>query len=56
LPKEVQEQMQDLNNTDFSKSDAIMSRTISSLIKIGWTELEVQERAEKMKIALKSIL
>ncbi len=56
LPKEVREQMQDLNNTDFSKSDAIMGRTISSLIKIGWTEKEVRERAEKMKQALKSVL
>jgi len=56
LPKEVRDQMQDLNNIDFSKSDAIMSRTISSLIKIGWTEIEVRERAEKMKNALNSVL
>lgn len=55
LSTEVKNQMQDLNNTDFSKSDAIMGRTISSLIKIGWTEKQVNERAAKMKEILSSI-
>lgn len=48
ISSEVKNQMQDLNNADFSKSDAIMGRTISSLIKIGWSEDEVKERAKKM--------
>ncbi len=48
LPSEVKNQMQDLNAADFSKSDAWMRRTISSLIKIGWTEDDVKERAKKM--------
>jgi 8-amino-3,8-dideoxy-alpha-D-manno-octulosonate transaminase len=48
--------MQDLNNTDFSKSDAVMGRTISALIKIGWTEKQVKERAEAIKIAISSVL
>lgn len=56
LPSEVRNQMQDLNNIDFSKSDAIMSRTISALVKIGWTETQVKERAEKMRNAILSIL
>lgn len=56
LSSEVKNQMQDLNNTDFSKSHAVMSRTISSLIKIGWTEKEVQKRAEAMKQAIISVL
>lgn len=56
LSSEVKNQMQDLNNTDFSKSDAIMGRTLSSLIKIGWTEKQVKERAESMKKAVSSIL
>ncbi|WP_271393571.1 DegT/DnrJ/EryC1/StrS family aminotransferase [Aequorivita sinensis] len=56
LSSEVKNQMQDLNNTDFSKSHAVMSRTISSLIKIGWTEKEVQKRAEAMKQAVISVL
>lgn len=56
LSSEVRNQMQDLNNTDFSKSDAVMSRTISALVKIGWTEAQVKERAEKIRDAIISIL
>ena len=55
ISSEVKNQMQDLNNTDFSKSDAIMGRTISSLIKIGWTEKQIRERAEAMKNAIASV-
>ncbi len=53
---EVKNQMQDLNTTDFSKSDAWMSRTISSLIKIGWTEKQVRDRAEVMKNVIASVI
>ncbi len=56
LSTDVRNQLEKLNNTDFSKSDAVMSRTISSLVKIGWTEEEVKERAAKMKAAIKSVL
>ncbi|QAA80454.1 DegT/DnrJ/EryC1/StrS family aminotransferase [Aequorivita sp. H23M31] len=56
LSSEIRNQMQDLNNTDFSKSDAVMGRTISSLIKIGWTEEQVKERAQKMHNAIVSVL
>ncbi|HBL79348.1 MAG TPA: L-glutamine--2-deoxy-scyllo-inosose aminotransferase KanB [Aequorivita sp.] len=55
LPSELKKQMQDLNNTDFSKSDAVMGRTISSLIKIGWSEKQVRDRAEAMKNAIASV-
>ena len=53
---EVRNQLEKLNTTDFSKSDAVMSRTISSLVKIGWTEDQVKERAENMKKAIESVL
>lgn len=56
LPSEVKKQMQDLNATDFSKSDAWMSRAISSLIKIGWSEEEVSLRANKMRDIIKKII
>ncbi len=56
LSSEVRNQMQDFNNTDFSKSDAIMGRTISSLIKIGWSDKQVRERAEAMKNAIASVV
>ena len=48
LPSELKDQIQDFSKTDFSKSDAWMGRTISSLIKIGWTESQVEARAQKM--------
>ena len=56
LPNEVRSQMQDLDKTDFSKSDVWMSRTLSSLIKIGWDEVQVRERAENMVHTIKKIL
>ncbi len=56
LSSEIKNQMQDLYNTDFSKSDAWMSRTISSLIKIGWTERQIRDRAEAMKRAVSSVV
>ena len=56
VSQKVRNQIQKLNETDFSKSDAVISRTISSLIKIGWTVEEVRIRAENMKAAIISAL
>ncbi len=56
ITNEIRVQLKKLNDTDFSKSDAIMSRTISSLIKIGWSEADIISRAWKMKKAIKSVL
>jgi 8-amino-3,8-dideoxy-alpha-D-manno-octulosonate transaminase len=56
LPSEVKNQIQDFTKTDFSKSDAWMSRTISSLVKIGWTEAQVEERAEKMAKLISEVI
>ncbi len=56
LSSEVKAQMQDLNSTDFSKSDAWMGRTVSSLVKIGWTEAQVRDRAQNMVSVIKPIL
>ncbi|WP_299315017.1 DegT/DnrJ/EryC1/StrS family aminotransferase [uncultured Aquimarina sp.] len=44
------------NNQSFDASDAWMGRTISCLIKVGWSESDVKERASKMIEALQSIL
>ena len=52
----IRHQLEKLNNTNFSKSDAIMSRTISSLVKVGWSEDEVILRAEKMRSAIAAVL
>lgn len=56
VPNEVKEQMPDYSKTDFSKSDQWVSRTISCLIKLGWTDEEVKSRAAKMVKAIQSIL
>lgn len=56
LPKEIRDQIQNLNQTNFSKSDAWMGRTISALIKLGWTDEEVKERAISMKNILKEAI
>jgi 8-amino-3,8-dideoxy-alpha-D-manno-octulosonate transaminase len=56
LPSEIRDQLQNLNSTDFSKSDAWMSRTISSLVKIGWSEGQVKDRAQLMKEVIQKAL
>ena len=43
------------NNRSFDASDSWMGRTISCLIKVGWSETEVKERASKMLEALQGI-
>lgn len=48
LPQAVYNQLPDYSKSDFSKSDHWVGRTISCLIKLGWSESEVKERAEKM--------
>lgn len=56
VSSEIKQQIQDLNTTDFSKSDAWMSRTISCLVKIGWTDEELQDRTTAMRTALSGIV
>ncbi|WP_299536792.1 DegT/DnrJ/EryC1/StrS aminotransferase family protein [Ulvibacterium sp.] len=48
LPKEVFEQLPNYSKSDFSQSDGWISRNISCLIKLGWSESEVRHRALKM--------
>ncbi len=49
LPKEVLDGLQDYDKLDFSVSDHWVGRTISCLIKLGWTPEEVRTRAKKIK-------
>jgi len=55
LPKEVKEQLPDYNKSDFSKSDYWISRNISCLIKLGWSEADVLSRAKKMVKVLENL-
>ena len=56
LPQDVVESLPDYSKADFSESDQWMSRNISCLIKLGWTEEEVKIRAKQMVDAIKAAL
>ena len=56
VSKQVVEGMPNYKGKTFPASDAVISRTISTLIKLGWTEEEVKDRANKMVEAIKSVL
>ncbi len=56
LSSEVKKQLQNFDEVDFSKSDFWMGRTISSLVKIGWTEIQIKERSAKMAKILHQII
>ncbi len=55
LPHEVRDQLGRMKQQDFSLSDHWMGRTISVLIKIGWTEEEVIDRAGRLQSILRDI-
>ena len=55
INREVREQLQDFEAQDFSASDHWMGRTLSMLIKLGWTGEEVKARAARLREVLSSI-
>ena len=56
LPQEVREQLQNFDKEDFSLSDEWLSRNISTLVKVSWTEEEMKKRAQKIAKAIKAAL
>ncbi|MDR0728660.1 MAG: DegT/DnrJ/EryC1/StrS family aminotransferase [Prevotellaceae bacterium] len=54
LYKSLRDAMPDYATVEFPQSDAIISRTISIAIKMGWTEEEVQARAALIKRTIDS--
>ncbi|MEN8138073.1 MAG: DegT/DnrJ/EryC1/StrS family aminotransferase [Bacteroidota bacterium] len=56
ISKQIREGMPNYAEMKFPASDEVISRTISTLIKLNWTEEEVKERADKMVAAIKSVL
>lgn len=56
ISDQIKKGMQNLNTLEFPKSDDLISRNISCLIKLSWTEEEVKERAENMVKAIKSVI
>ena len=55
LPQDVKNQLPDYSQSDFSKSDHWISRNISCLIKLSWSEDEVHQRAKTMADVLKNL-
>lgn len=55
ISAEVKKGLEYLKNKDFSASDHYIGRNISCLIKLSWTEAEVNERAQKMASIIKQI-
>jgi 8-amino-3,8-dideoxy-alpha-D-manno-octulosonate transaminase len=53
LPLELLADCPDYEKIELPRSDSIMSRTISMLIKLSWTEEELMQRIEKMIRVLK---
>lgn len=49
LPKDVIEGLPDYTKADFSASDVWVGRTISCLIKLGWSEKEMEARSRIIK-------
>lgn len=56
LSEHVKKGLQTISRQNFDQSDALISRNISCLIKLSWTEEEVNDRAARMVAAIKSIL
>ena len=56
ISKEVIEGLEYLKTKSFEKSDHFVGRNLSCLIKLSWTEKEVQDRANKMVEIIKSVL
>ena len=56
LTQEIQEELGRLKTKYFSQSDHYISRNISCLIKMSWTEEQVRERGDKMVKAIKNSL
>lgn len=56
ISTEVKKGLEYLQTKTFEKSDYYISRNISCLIKLSWTEDEVKARASKMVEAIKNVL
>lgn len=49
LPINLNDDLPNYTQLDTSASDAVMSRSISMLIKLNWTDADIEQRIEKLK-------
>jgi 8-amino-3,8-dideoxy-alpha-D-manno-octulosonate transaminase len=45
-----------LGSSDFSVSDALMSRCVSTGVSLAWTSEQIKEKGEKMAAAIRKVL
>ena len=55
LSDDLKAQLEALKYRSFSQSDAYIARNLSCLIKLGWTEKEVHQRAETMRRIIREL-
>ena len=55
LTTPIQQSLKELQTKDFSQSDHYMGRTLSFLVKLGWDQATVAQRAEVMRATLLAI-
>jgi len=56
ISPELKERVKYHANKDFSVSDAIIGRNVSTAISLTWTEEQVKDKGEKMVAAIKKVL
>ena len=56
LSAEQTNALQQLANQDFSSSDALMSRCVSTAVSLVWTPAQIKEKGEKMVAAIRKAL
>jgi 8-amino-3,8-dideoxy-alpha-D-manno-octulosonate transaminase len=56
LSPEIKARVIEQANKDFSVSDAVLSRCISTAISLVWTEEQIKEKGEKMVAVVKKVL
>ncbi len=56
LSAEQEQALTKLHTQDFSASDAVMDKCISTLISLTWTEEQIKEKGEKILAAAKKVL
>ena len=56
LSPELKEKIKHHTNKDFSASDAIIGRNVSTAISLTWTEEQVKEKGEKIVSVIKKVL
>jgi 8-amino-3,8-dideoxy-alpha-D-manno-octulosonate transaminase len=56
LSPEQTHALQQLGSSDFSVSDALMSRCVSSSVSLAWTPEQIKEKGEKMAAVIRKVL